>query len=463
MLDLYPFPVHHPKLMSEDCLFLNIWTPTLDANARLPVMFWIHGGAFISGFSNLYDGEALANYHNVVFVSINYRLGAFGFLCTGDSAAHGNYGILDQIEALHFVQQHIAKFGGDPENVTIFGESAGSMCTSLLMVSPLAQGLFRRAICESGTCFHQEMVVQPRRAAQWLESELTKIPGCPPSLSASTEVVQFLRQQPTNILTSLGERFRPVISEPLLTTSVGPRDLFTTGRQMPCDLLVGCCSDEGLFLFNALVTNIFGLSPADIDQVMVRTIVRQTCASIVGKQAADRVADEAMALYVGRGPSSADDLYKAVVEYLGDYMFVIDTIYLASRHSRLYKTFLYHFCHRPAFLTNCPSWAKADHGSEVYFVLGNILKMDGPALASIEDIHLCHLLMKYWVNFATSGNPNGDGLTNWPQYSEQTKQHMTLKLPLVASSHLKQEKVEFWTHRVPQITSSVGTSSGSKY
>ncbi|ELU17172.1 hypothetical protein CAPTEDRAFT_141788 [Capitella teleta] len=141
-----------PDEQSEDCLQLNVWTPSLDPSANKAVMVWIHGGGFAGGWSSMYEGVALAAYEDVVFVSINYRCGLLGFLSTGDEVIPGNYGLLDQMEALRWISKYIRKFGGNPDNVTILGQSAGGISCAMLLVSEAAQGLFHRAICQSGTC-----------------------------------------------------------------------------------------------------------------------------------------------------------------------------------------------------------------------------------------------------------------------------------------------------------------------
>uniref|UniRef100_A0A6Q2YPP2 Carboxylic ester hydrolase n=1 Tax=Esox lucius TaxID=8010 RepID=A0A6Q2YPP2_ESOLU len=152
--DLYSnlsIKVEFPKV-SEDCLYLNIYSPVKPVeNTKLPVMVWIHGGGFTLGSASAYDGSALAAYQDVVVVLIQYRLGLMGFFSTGDKYAPGNMGLLDQVEALRWIQEHIHNFGGDSKSVTIFGESAGGMSVSLLLLSPLSAGLFHRAIAESGT------------------------------------------------------------------------------------------------------------------------------------------------------------------------------------------------------------------------------------------------------------------------------------------------------------------------
>ncbi|NXK93471.1 SASB hydrolase, partial [Formicarius rufipectus] len=137
--------------VSEDCLYLNVYTPVSAGEQKLPVLVWIHGGGLVFGAASSYDGSALAAFDNVVVVTIQYRLGVLGYLCTGDKEARGNWGYLDQVAALQWIQENIIYFGGDPGSVTITGESAGGISVSALIISPLAKGLFHKAISESGT------------------------------------------------------------------------------------------------------------------------------------------------------------------------------------------------------------------------------------------------------------------------------------------------------------------------
>ncbi|ELU15692.1 hypothetical protein CAPTEDRAFT_125790 [Capitella teleta] len=170
-------PFKPPKNVSEDCLFLNIWSPSLKMNGNLPVMVFIYGGAFSYGYSNLYSGLALTTFHDIIFISINYRLGAFGFLSTGDSAASGNWGLKDQIEALKWIQKYIHVFGGDPSNVTIVGESAGAMSVHYLTLSPLTKGLFKRAVSQSGSAFCPGFLLKQDSAKNYLHKKMRKFIG----------------------------------------------------------------------------------------------------------------------------------------------------------------------------------------------------------------------------------------------------------------------------------------------
>jgi len=236
----------HPKVVNEDCLYLNVWTARWPPAELRPVMVWIHGGGNVAGSGNE-NGESLAR-HGIVLVSFNYRLAVFGFFALPALAAEsphhasGNYGLMDQIAALKWVQENIKKFGGDPTNVTIFGESAGAMDVNLLMTSPLAKGLFHRVIAESGSVLLDNVAAPLSRAEQRGEKffELAKAPSGAAGLQA-------LRNMPVEqLLDTFGKYAGPGGIPPGLGVDVdgwvlpqSPAEVFATGRQIPADLIIG--------------------------------------------------------------------------------------------------------------------------------------------------------------------------------------------------------------------------------
>ncbi|KAJ7312047.1 hypothetical protein JRQ81_006380, partial [Phrynocephalus forsythii] len=179
---------------SEDCLYLNIYTPAnSDNKANLSVMVWIHGGGLLLGAASTYDGSALAAYENVVVVTIQYRLGILGFYSTGDEHSRGNWGFLDQVAALQWIQENIAFFGGDPGSVTLFGESAGGCSVSAHVLSPVSKGLFHKAISQSGVAIlHAALETHPERLAK----KIAEVAGCP--ASSSFEMVSCLKGKTEN-------------------------------------------------------------------------------------------------------------------------------------------------------------------------------------------------------------------------------------------------------------------------
>ncbi len=247
--NIYDDMIFRDKGPSEDCLYLNVWTPAASAKARLPVMVWIYGGGFAAGAASepRQDGENLAK-KGVVVVSMNYRLNVFGFFAHAELAAEsehqssGNYGLLDQLAALQWVHQNISGFGGDPANVTIFGESAGSFSVSALMASPLAQGLFQRAIGESGAFFGDVLGLKPLSQSEERDAKFAQ--------SIGAHSITELRANPASELLDAAVRqkdiwFAPNIDGYFLPRSV--REIFAGGQQSHVPLLAGWNRDEGSY------------------------------------------------------------------------------------------------------------------------------------------------------------------------------------------------------------------------
>ncbi|TWW53000.1 Cocaine esterase, partial [Takifugu flavidus] len=245
LLETVGFIVDLPDI-SEDCLYLNVYTPAnRPENAKLPVMVWIHGGGFVLGSASMYSGSALAAYQDVVVVVIQYRLGLLGFLSTGDEYMSGNIGLLDQIQALKWVQEHIHNFGGDPDLVTIFGESAGGVSVSLLLLSPLSEGLFHRAIAESGTAALQLLFQDdPQPALQMVAN----ISGCSTESTEKTaDCIKKLDME--NILTIAKEK---ELRYPLITDGYflknNVEELFLQHQLLNVPFMTGVNNHEGSWL-----------------------------------------------------------------------------------------------------------------------------------------------------------------------------------------------------------------------
>jgi len=392
---------------SEDCLYLNIWSPPRKPGERLPVMVWIYGGGFIFGATSIptYSGNALAR-HGVVVVSIAYRLGALGFLAHPDLTAEsrgrgsGNYGMLDQIAGLRWVRDNIAAFGGDPANVTIFGESAGGVAVSILAASPPAKGLFQRVISESGGSF-----APPRRSRGVQEGGLLILPqdfaeekgrAFFRSLGVAT-LAEARARSADDIVRATGSvlsgQFWPVIDDYVL-----PGDqyrLYSQGRFNDVPILVGTNSDEGaLFVPNQAA------AAHHADEV---------------RAAYGPFADEVLAAYpVGDGPTtlhSARDLRR-------DATFGWSTWTWARLQAEKGRapSYLYYFDHRPPWPAGPQSDWGAAHASEIPYVFGTLDTK--PEMKWTEaDRQLSDRMMLYWVNFARTGDPNGSGLPAWPAFT----------------------------------------------
>lgn len=388
---------------SEDCLSLNIWVPAKPPGAKLPVMVWIYGGGFVAGTTSeaRQDGTHLAK-QGVIVVSMNYRLGIFGFFVhpelakeSGHNAA-GNYGLMDQLAALQWVHDNIAAFGGDPGNVTIFGESAGSFSVSAQMASPLAKGLFQKAIGESGGAFYSGgLSFEPRSVR---EEKDVKAVSSKLGVSTLAELRALPAQKILDAFSppqSQGFDFGPDVDGYFLPEPVPA--IFAAGKQNDVPLLAGWNHDEGSFEI------VF--SPQKPTAESMRTNAQ--------KDFGDK-APEFLKLY----PSdTAEQAMRSAEDFAGDRFIAFSTWEWMESQSKTGKQPIYRF----RFDLGPPSDPKAPqmgayHSAEIEYVFGQLDSKAGVAWRP-EDRQLSETMQKYWSNFARSGDPNGPGLAKWPVYS----------------------------------------------
>ncbi|MXP42477.1 carboxylesterase family protein [Altererythrobacter soli] len=382
--------------LSEDCLYIDVWTPAGAATDKLPVIAWIHGGGFNSGMSSvpLYDGANLAR-QGIVFVSINYRLGPFGFLATPELSAEGgqgsgNYGLLDQIRGLEWVRDNVANFGGDPTNVTMMGHSAGGQAVSNLAASPLARGLFHKVIAESGSSF------QPvQTSAPWGGAIIAALPFAEAGGKAWLERlgVRTLAEARAFPAAALDEaqraqgspRFAPVADGNLIPGD--HYELWKSKKFNDVPVLLGANSFEAPSRTH--------ITPAAFEQ-MVRTNYGDRAEAVL--RAYPHATDAEAQRSTGMLNSDSTFLWPAYT-----------WARLQSGNGKA-PVFTYWF-HRPT----AQSPDGSAHGAEVALVFGN---EDARRTAwTAEDRALSRQLQSYWINFAKTGNPNGAGLPLWPQFA----------------------------------------------
>jgi para-nitrobenzyl esterase len=390
--------------MSEDCLYLNVWVPEHRQAERLPVMVWIYGGALVNGSATtpLYSGEQLAR-HRVIVVTTNYRLGVLGFLSLDElrhesiHATSGNYGLLDQIAALDWVHRNIAAFGGDPGVVTVFGQSSGAISISTLVASPLAKGLFQRAIAESGGLF------EPVELADGFKPAGAEAAGrrFMSRLNVAT-VDQLRKMSPEELLkTPFDAHF--VIDGFVLNKS--PFDAYRDGTQNDVDILVGTNADEGqIFLTKSNITH--------------------------GNYKATLTADFSGPIVWFAGPSPGDsdsEARAATANFEGDMRFRWDMwtwARLAAAHGTK-SAYLYQFSQTPPYVEgNRYHGLGATHGMEMAYVFEHPETIEGNW--SDADRRVSAILSAYWTNFAKTGDPNGPDLTRWPNFKSAPDQVMIL-------------------------------------
>ncbi|XP_044520075.1 liver carboxylesterase 1-like isoform X1 [Gracilinanus agilis] len=435
--------------ISEDCLYLNIYTPAdLSKKTKLPVMVWIHGGGLLVGAASTYDGLALSALENVVVVAIQYRLGIFGFYSTGDEHARGNWGYLDQVAALQWVQDNIANFGGDPGSVTIFGESAGGVSVSALVLSPLAKNLFHRAISQSGVALTECLYNSSIMAAT---EKITTFSGCKAITSAS--MVHCMKQKSEEQLLDAGLKLGlfglDFLGDPLEKISFipgvidgvflpqSPEELLAEKKFNHVPFIIGINNHEFAWILPTLME--FPFSDGLPNQETAKNLLWSTYPLVkIPKDLIPILIKE----YLGKAidPIKIQDQF---VNLMGDLIFGIPSVRLARFHKASgAPTYMYEFQHRPSFSENLkPETVMADHGDEIFSVFGApFLKGGSPE----KEKKLSRTVMKYWANFARNGNPNGEGLPKWPDYN-QNEDYLQINITPQVGKKLKDKEVKFWT------------------
>lgn len=443
---------------SENCLFLNVRTANL-GNAQLqPVMVWIHGGSHQTGTgaTDLYQANGLVNKGTVV-VTINYRLGPFGYLAHPSLSADdpngvsGNYGLLDQIKALEWVEDNIAKFGGDPNNVTIFGESAGAQSVSEIMASPLAEGLYDKAILQSGSStynrIHLAADIETTRSAESVGREFL-MPLLPnEALEASAAELRALPADA--ILARIPEAealtgyFLPNVDGHVLPRIIGDR--IADGSALSVPILAGFNADEATLFHPYFQTPTVLISgPFPEDQQARRAKLEDE----YGVEAASQLTN----LY---GLASDENWEHAATDMLGDDMFGVHMRFLGRNNAEAgLPTWLYFFSRTPPKKRQTLG---AYHASEIAFVFDSHIKLLGftDADASLTDI-----MTTYWTNFAKTGDPNSGSVPVWPAYSAESDQWMHLAHGIEVISGLRQDKLDLMeAHLIRRLGESVDISS----
>ena len=420
---------------SEDFLYLNVWTTAKKPDERLPVMVWIHGGAFNFGSASQpeYNGKNLAK-KGVVVVTINYRLGPLGFLVhpllSKESAqgTSGNYGLLDQIAALKWVQKNIAAFGGNPDQVTIFGQSAGSRSVSLLMISPMAKGLFHRAIAESGgpiigseylsVTFNGNMANVSK-----MGQKLTVKLGC----DKAQDVLAAMRAKSAQELVEAADCKTDLFDDealffaPVFDGWVLPKDplaAYSGGQQHDVPIIVGSTLNEGTFYL---------ADETDLSVEKYKSFLKARFADNSGK------AFEMFPAYKAEDVAPAIDHFVTVAVNAHPARFVAQS--MERKKSRAY---LYQFTRLPD--TAMTRKLKVHHGVELAYVFGNMSQSEG---YNDTDMWLSNKMMDYWVNLAKTGNPNGKGLPYWPAYKSKSDLNLEFSDTIHTNKNLFKKECDF--------------------
>ncbi|XP_053566123.1 neuroligin-1 isoform X6 [Bombina bombina] len=455
---------------NEDCLYLNIYVPTeddiRDSGGPKPVMVYIHGGSYMEGTGNLFDGSVLASYGNVIVITVNYRLGVLGFLSTGDQAAKGNYGLLDLIQALRWTSENIGFFGGDPLRITVFGSGAGASCVNLLTLSHYSEGLFQRAIAQSGTALSSWAVsFQPAKYARILATKV----GC--NMSDTVELVECLQKKPYRELVDQDIQparyhiaFGPVIDGDVIPDD--PQILMEQGEFLNYDIMLGVNQGEGLKFVESIVDHEDGISASDFD-FAVSNFVDNLYGYTEGK---DILRETIKFMYTDWADRhNPETRRKTLLALFTDHQWVAPAVATADLHSNFGSpTYFYAFYHH-CQTDQVPAWADASHGDEVAYVFG--IPMIGPTELfpcnfSKNDVMLSAVVMTYWTNFAKTGDPNQPVPQDtkfihtkpnrfeevaWTRYSQKDQLYLHIGLKPRVKEHYRANKVNLWLELVPHL------------
>ncbi|KAH9423175.1 Carboxylesterase 5A [Dermatophagoides pteronyssinus] len=413
-----PF-VEKPTHESEDCLFLNVYKPVTNDKKLLPVMVWIYGGGFQEGsiFFSMYDSAHLASYGEVIVVSINYRLGPFGFLYGGDNNAPGNLGFHDQLLGLKWIQENIENFGGDPKSVTIFGESAGSISVSALIQAPLAEGLFHRAIMQSGavisTLFDNKDVAlrKTMKFAVQLNCDIQdneQMVACLKTKSIE-EIKKVVMNGSDNVLS--GKLFSPMYGDEILPIKA----ILYENYHNRVDLIYGATHDEG-----SLFIILYYPELMNDKNTFTMEKVHEMISSLMSQINAEK-SNEVIDYYTKTlNASNINEVRKVIGRIIGESMLLCPTMLFGQRMARDYGTSNKFYSYRldkrsaAAGKFGCLfEWMGVCHGQDIAYVFDNLAIKSSP-----EDLKLSHEMMKAWTNFAKTGKPDKVGSIEWQQVYE---------------------------------------------
>ena len=419
------------KPMSEDCLYLNIWTPAESGQSRLPVMFFIHGGGYKSGYSHevTFDGDALAQ-QGVLLVTIEYRLGSFGYLAHRELRAEspwgacGNYGLLDQIAALKWVRRNIAAFGGDPDNITIFGQSAGAMSVENLITSPLTEGEIAKAIMQSAGGYVEEQAtslsMRSLESAEELGAEFLEFLGCSTLAQARALPAELIAEKERVFLEEIQPNafFAPIIDGYSQLRSAG--EAVKNYQYADIPYIVGATANEnGAFTY---------LPPPD----------PQVFLTAVKSRFGDDAQEFLDLIGFAEDPEKAmreggwDDMLKPGIFAWADHA--------ADRPERK-PTYLYYFDRKMP-----GDQAGAYHSAELWYVF-QTLQRCWRELTGV-DYDLSRAMVRYWANFAKNGDPNGDGLPEWTAYTKSRRGSMRLGERIGMSDYCGSRRARFIADRI---------------
>ena len=434
---------------SEDCLYLNVFSPHRnESSGKLyPVMVYIHGGGYEVGTPVVSPGDIIPLWE-VVLVTIQYRLGPFGFVTTGDSVAPGNYGMLDQIEALKWVQENIKDFGGNPSSVTIFGESAGGSSVGLQVLSPRSKDLFHRAIAISGVEL-SPYAIGSNTTAVIHTNDLAKALGCPTGASAATITCLRSREAHRLLLLNRANIWRPVVDGDFLPDT--PEELRKSGRFNKVSLMAGFTSHEGAYFFPSQITNV---TPKTFRKNVIfalkyilnrygQTWVMPTPQIVVSDAMIDA------AVFLNTPWPYAEDVFKVkrgFSDVVTDSCVAEPAHASLTYHSKLGPAYLYEFAHRSK-LNPDPEWLGVRHKDDTPYQFGFPL-MNLTVLQNYDeaDRNISDMVITLFTNFAKYGNPTPEPIfgASWQRFNQSHQAYLRIQTKPTMASNYQPAKMAFW-------------------
>ncbi|XP_054751133.1 cholinesterase 1-like [Lytechinus pictus] len=462
-------------ITSEDCLYLNVYTPSPKPSG-IPVMVWIHGGGFVTGSAMTYSyyGVPLVAVGDVIMVSINYRLAIFAHLTTGDSEAPGNIGMLDQVAALEWIYNNIESFGGDKDRITIFGESAGAASVGFHVLSKLSRPYFSQAIYQSGTVFNPWSFKNDPSEEIENSQDLGRSMGCD-DVTSSASLVSCLRDVDP---IALGQAADQVYGQTYPVTLDGvflddtPTNLYEKGDFANVPIMIGFNKDEGTLYVLQVIPESFGSPIAPhINRTYFEIYVRSLM--IIYERNDEIVNDAVFQEYIDwtMADDPTADYFRSMVDFSGDFDFACSSDMVMRKHAQAGGTvYKYYMTHDPTdsiykygdIIPDIP-WIGAGHGEDLTFVFGypfieELKDIMGHTLTD-EEKALSVKMMKFWTNFAKSGNPSkssldgeeGEGEDFWPLYTIPELNHKEISLQLGQGRAIRARQCHFWNEYVPKL------------
>lgn len=456
----------NPNSISEDCLYLNVWAP--ESGTDMATMVWIHGGGFFLGGSSLdvYDAKYLSSFANIIVVSINYRLGPLGFMFLNHSEVPGNMGLLDQHLALRWIHDNIRAFGGDPDRITIAGQSAGGSSVAYHLLSPLSRDLFSGAILQSGVSSSLSYHFSFANVQLMSETSIALADAVGCSNETMTARINCLRQVPRNILTqtvfgvSQGKGVIPVA----LSATVDGEFLTNSPEQAAIEselsvpILLGVTKDEGsLFPLFALPklfpeANTFNCSTSQYEDAIdtlyswKHTIIKKIIAESYSKW-----------------PHSTMENLRGLFDLTSDYFFTCPMLRFAlTWQEKTEHVYMYQFLHRPE-QSPYPEWFGVTHCDEIEYLFG--FPFDETLQYTEEERNVSRTVINYFSNFIKFGDPNGYGNEDtefWPEFTSDDRHYQKLGAHTSTAQDFRSDYCEIWEKLIPDVESELGTSCAAK-